>query len=759
MVKKLFIIFIAVISVVSFAGIYYGNLHAHTTYSDGSKTPEYAYNYAKNFVDVQAITDHAYYFTQLIDGKTKPYLTKLAAASATVPGEFVALQGFEWTSGIGHINVYESTKWLSRAQDDSLEGFYSWLAKNRKLAQFNHPIKTFGNFRDFEYFPEADKYVNLIEVGNGNWALGDVISPEMFKNYILALNNGWHLGATVGQDNHKPNWGSANDSRVGIIADTLSYDDIMNALWNRHTFGTEDKNVKIDFSYKHYIMGDIVYNPPKKVVLSFNYEDENDPMSYFALISQSGTVVEDYPDVSNYATRIEVELPDGYEWFFVYVRQNDSQEIITAPIWFQNESSVYVNNIRINQQKLFVGDDAGIFFDVYNVTDKPVKINLEVVDNETIISNKTLSFGPYEVKKSSVKLYNLSQGMHKIKFTINGVSVQSIVLLVNEKVGKTVMIDTLHENDYIDELKQLAPLMEKSGYNVIYPKKMLTKLSKVDILIIPTPKKDGFDFAKDLLPPELNALNSFKGEIILIPGSDEVYKKLYLEKIKGNVNVMDFAELPEYFNLPEVKKTDTVIIDVGHFNDYTQDKLTKLENYLKSKGLKVVYVQKLENLKADVLIISNGKDFSEVEIQNIVKFVQNGGKLIISGKSDFRNGGNTKDLNEILSALKAPFKFNDDQVIDATNNYGAPYKVLANDVRFYSPCSIIVSGDAQILIESFTAKSEDKDGNGDAVPVSRIILAAKSNIGNGVVIALGKAVFSDYDFDYNKEFIANIFDY
>lgn len=743
-------------SIAVFSNIFYGNLHAHTSFSDGSLFPEDAYKYAKNYVDVQAITDHAYYFEQLVNGKEKPVLTKIAAEKATVPGKFVALQGFEWTSGIGHINVYESTEWISRNIDGSIEGFYKWLIEHKKLGQFNHPVNTFGTFNDFQYFPEADLYMNLIEVGNGNWALGDVINDEMFGNYFVALNKGWHLGATVGQDNHKPNWGSANEARTGIIAENLTYEDIMNALWKRHTFGSEDKNVKVHFSYSDYIMGDIVNSFSSTATLHFEYED-SEVLSYFALISQSGTVVDFRPNMSKYSTDIEITIPDGYEWYFIYAKQQDTNEIVTSPIWFQKNSKVFVNNIRKNKKELFSGESVDVFYDIYNTSYENVKINFKILDNDDELLVKEMVFEPYEKKSNNVEISGLSEGVHVIKFFVNDILVQSFVFNVEKKSGKTVLIDVLHENDHVDYLKSLIPLLEKEGYKVLFSKRMLDDFENVDILLIPTPKKDGFDFSKDLLPQEIEALNSFSGEIILIAGSDEKYLEIYKQNINGKV--LNIEDVKSYFNLKEnpILTSNKVCVDVGHLNDYDSDKLTKFEQFLKLNGLTIEYIKHLDNLNCRVLIIQNGKDFSEDEIKNIVEYVKAGGKLILTSESDYSDGGNTKDMNKILEQLGIDVRFNDDQVIDNINNYGAYYKILVDGIRFYSPCSLIVNDkDAQILVESKTASTEDKDGNNDSVPVDRVILAVSVKVDGGEVIILGKSIFSDYDFDFNKEFIKKI---
>ncbi|ABR29905.1 phosphotransferase [Thermosipho melanesiensis] len=739
--KKFLVIFLSFLTLYVFANVYYGNLHAHTSYSDGKLFPEDAYSYAKNYVDIQAITDHAYYFTQLINGKTKPFLTKEAAKKATVEGEFIALQGFEWTSGIGHINVYESLEWVDRNNVPSAEGFYKWLIEHKKLGQFNHPISIFGNFNDFEYYPEADKYMNLIEVGNGNWKQGDVINSEMLQNYKLSLDKGWHLGATVGQDNHKVNWGSANEGRTGIVADALTYNDIMKALWARHVFGTEDKDVIVFFGCGENIMGDIVYDK-ENVILHFEYEDD-DTLTYFALVSQSGTVVEAYPNQTKYSTDISVKIPDGYEWYYVYALQSDKDEVVTSPIYFQRMSNVYVNNHNYFDGKLS--------FDIYNITSSNESVLLEIKSNGNLLYTENISLKAFE-KKYKVLELKLPAGENKVEFFVNGIFVQSLKTFV-KKFEKSVMIDTLHENDHLDFLKKLAVLLDNKGYRVLFSKRMLNDLKDVDVLIISTPKIDGFDFSKDLLNPEIEALKSFKGKIILVPGSDKTYFELYKKLI--NADVMSLEELEKYFGLSQNVEPN-VFIDIGHGNDYGRGKLTKFENFLRAKGFKVEYLDKISKVSGKLLVIQNGRDYTKEELENIKSFVENGGRLLIASKSDYKDGGNTESLNDILEYLGSNIRFNDDQVLDDVNNYGVKYKILANGLRFYSPCSLIISDKNMIVVFSDSAYTEDADNNGDAMIVDKVVLVAREEIGSGEIFVFGKFIFSDYDFDYNKDFMENI---
>jgi Predicted metal-dependent phosphoesterases (PHP family) len=188
-VRKVFLLVLLLVTVFVFAyNFYFANLHAHTSYSDGVGTPLEAFQHARRYVHVQAITDHAYYFEQKLNGLDKLLLTKEQAMKSTKIGEFVALWGFEWTGGVGHINVYCTDEWVSRNQLN-LNGLYRWIVEKRALAQFNHPIATFGTFNEFEYDPLVDDFMNLIEVGNGSWR-GRTITDEMLSKLSARTEKG-----------------------------------------------------------------------------------------------------------------------------------------------------------------------------------------------------------------------------------------------------------------------------------------------------------------------------------------------------------------------------------------------------------------------------------------------------------------------------------------------------------------------------------------------------------------------------------------
>ncbi|WP_052465344.1 CehA/McbA family metallohydrolase [Thermotoga profunda] len=522
--KSLTILFLFSCLAVFSYNFYFANIHAHTNFSDGQGTPTQAYEYAKDYVDVQGVTDHAYYFRQTINGMDKLLLTESIARQSTKDGEFVALWGFEWTGGVGHINVYGTRNWTDRNESD-LKNLYKWIVQNKALAQFNHPGVTYGNFYDFDYDLEADQYINLIEVGNGN-TTNRTITKEMYLNYKLALDKGWHVGATANQDNHRPNWGSANDTRTVILADSLTYESIMDALKNRRVYASEDKDAKVIFKCNDQWMGSILKDATQ-LLFEIQLQDD-EPFYEVTLVSQSGDVKTWRINSNEFKMQYTCEPSDGYEWYFLYVIQRDWDEIITAPIWIQR-GDVYVVNLRANPQQ----NGVEVYFDLINSSYESTQCDLQVyVANQS--QTLQVSTDPRTKKELRFSFKDIPVGVQNITITLNGHKAQTALVEIKENF---ITIDQSHENKYQDFWKSVEEYLKENGFQVRYSSTYLKKVPITPCLFLALPKKGGF--------PESMALNDFEidnlvlyyqsgGKIVFVALPDSIVEESYnrlLEKL------------------------------------------------------------------------------------------------------------------------------------------------------------------------------------------------------------------------------------
>ena len=352
--------------------LYFGQLHSHTQYSDGSGTLESALSDVANLpdsanVDFVAFTDHSNYFDK--SGAANPegalydmslataysqetwnsYKTAIDAFNAENNGK-IALGGFEmtWSGGPGHINTFNTEGIVSRnntalnnkTDDAGLKAYYALLSQPEgvdSLSQFNHPGSTFGTFSDFSYWDALiDSRMYMVEVGNGEGAIGAGGYYPSYEYYTMALDKGWHVAPTNNQDNHKGKWGNANDARDVILTDDFSEQGIYEAIRSHRMYATEDKNLEIYYTVNEQPLGSILEEIPEELNLSVQVSDPDrtDSISKVEVIVNSGRVAYAWDDPAELASGLlSYTLDPTYSYYYIRVTEGDGDMAVTAPVW------------------------------------------------------------------------------------------------------------------------------------------------------------------------------------------------------------------------------------------------------------------------------------------------------------------------------------------------------------------------------------------------------------------------------------------
>jgi hypothetical protein len=339
---------------------YYGDLHNHTSYSDGSGTPSLALaaGEAAGF-DFMAISDHSY----AIDDAE--WANTLTAVNAATDADFVALRGFEYTQGAeGHINVWNSTRHACRANTGysmcdytpnleagvTVQGFYPWLvsAVNTPLdaagevMQFNHP--GWINFNDWFFHPEVSGIARLEEVGNGNGTSYVFSEGE----YLRSLDYGWKLGATNNADTHSLYWGTNTDDRTGVVMPELTKTALLEALRLRRTFATEDKNYNLTMKANGAWMGSEIANTGTLAFEITGSDPDFEQSSRVQLITDQGAVAALYvPITTTFTWEPVLPITPGVHYYYVKVTQADGDRIVTSPVWTMGSEDVSVTDLTI----------------------------------------------------------------------------------------------------------------------------------------------------------------------------------------------------------------------------------------------------------------------------------------------------------------------------------------------------------------------------------------------------------------------------
>lgn len=294
----------------------WGDMHAHTSYSDGVLTPKDAYQYARDTskLDFFAVTDHGEIST------TEEMADVIAQAeAANKEGEFVALYGVEWTKSIGHICYYmEADPSLAL----SLRGFWRQVGEIGALAHLNHP--TMYNFSKLAYDPEADPVMFGVETRG----------EEEEQAFIKLLDNGWHIAPVGDEDKHDATWGAGPTWTVAL-ARSRTRAGILQALAARRVYSTHDRNMRLVLTVNDREMGSRMSGAPGiwKVKVSVDDPDAQDKTALIQVYLDGKVAQEWKPDAAAYTGTADLDLKPGRHYVFAKVTQADGQKAWSAPVW------------------------------------------------------------------------------------------------------------------------------------------------------------------------------------------------------------------------------------------------------------------------------------------------------------------------------------------------------------------------------------------------------------------------------------------
>jgi len=313
---------------------YFGNFHAHTSYSDGVQTPDDAFQYARDVakLDIMVVTDH---LEQLyLVPPADRYGSCKTAATAQTSATFLASCGFEYGSGFnlflastGHNNVFFSPSLFPAIQLDFHDFYKTLVACATCVGQFNHPgDEPYQHWSNFEYHSDADDRITLFELN----------SSAAWDLFFKALDAGWHVSPMYNQDNHSANWGTANDRRSGVFLSQLDGTALRAAMLDRRTFATYDKNAVVKVMADTVCwMGSVLTNTAS-VTLSVEATDA-DAADTFSSITIYGKAKMQLATSSCGSTNpcsatFTIQATQS-PYAVARVEQDDGDFLVAAPVW------------------------------------------------------------------------------------------------------------------------------------------------------------------------------------------------------------------------------------------------------------------------------------------------------------------------------------------------------------------------------------------------------------------------------------------
>jgi len=351
---------------------YFGNIHAHSGYSDGNKdslssglfTPIQDFTYAKTsqHVDFYGISEHNHSNAGMMS-KQNYYNGVADAKFATVEDTFVALYGMEWgiISQGGHVVIYGYDSligWETNLYDIYVQPHdfgTLWNVINSKPNCFGylaHPQATdFDSLLLKPLDPAADQAVVGLPFRSGpafsqNITYSNPSSANYWSRYTQALKLGYHVGIGLDHDTHYSVFGRSQQGRMGLIAPNLTKNDLMYALRKMHFYSSDDWNFKPTFKINEQPMGSILEqsgNPTLFIdCIDMDLSETVSSIYIYYGVPGSGQQATLLTQINGLATATYTDnVPDGTtRYYYARIVQGDGDEIFTSPIWYtRNDNS------------------------------------------------------------------------------------------------------------------------------------------------------------------------------------------------------------------------------------------------------------------------------------------------------------------------------------------------------------------------------------------------------------------------------------
>ncbi len=357
-------------------GYYFGNLHAHSAYSDGNVdnvtfTPADDYNYAKNSLcmDFLGISEHNHSDAGMLLSRWAPAISQANAATTST---FLALYGMEWgvISNGGHVLVYgidqllgweagnyniyvPKSDYIGKPPTTGTVGLFKTINDwpSTAFTMLAHPDNSdYNNIANTSFSNTADSAIAGCAIESGpafstNTSYTDPASRlSTYWYFKRMLSKGYHVGPNIDHDNHYTTFGRVNYSRLAVVSPTLSKTDILQSIKNRRFYATHDCDTRVNFTLNNQVMGSITSGTTAPAISIYVTDPTNSSTTpkIRLMYGVPGSLVEAVALDSingNTFNYTDYNMPDGTSYYFAEITIGGGY-VITSPIWYTKSGTV-----------------------------------------------------------------------------------------------------------------------------------------------------------------------------------------------------------------------------------------------------------------------------------------------------------------------------------------------------------------------------------------------------------------------------------
>lgn len=331
--------------------LYFGDLHEHTDVSvcnrTGDQSIDESYQSMRDIAryDFACATDHCYNFNPYL----WYYTAKLARANED-PGHFLTFLAEEWTSSFeeysekypqgfyGHRNlILENTYWPnwynSRNRERPRELWRRLDAAGASYVHIPHQLADTGNVPvDWEEVDERAQPVAEIFQIRGSYEYEG--APRQAKNTLKGnfIQDAWAKGVVIGVIASPDHGGGMG--KAAVYAPELTRQAILEAIRQRHTYGTTAAKIMLDVRVEGHLMGDKVVHPDgRPVTLDIAVDCPQDIKRIDVCRSNEFVYACEPRDSKARFTFQDTDPLSGPSYYYVRVIQTDDEIAWSSPVW------------------------------------------------------------------------------------------------------------------------------------------------------------------------------------------------------------------------------------------------------------------------------------------------------------------------------------------------------------------------------------------------------------------------------------------
>jgi hypothetical protein len=334
--------------------LYYGDLHEHTDVSvcnrTGDQSVDESYQSMRDIAryDFACATDHGYNVNPYL----WRYLAKLARANEDL-GRFLTFLAEEWTSSFeeysekypqgfyGHRNlILEDAYWPnwynSRNRERPTELWKRLDAEGASYVHIPHQLADTGNVPvDWEEVDERRQPVAEIFQTRGSYEYDG--APRQAKNTLKGnfIQDAWAKGVVIGiiaAPDHGGGMGKA-----AVYAPELSRKAILDAIRQRHTYGTTAAKMLLDVRVDGHLMGEkAARQTDRPVTVDVNVACPQTIKRIDICRNNEFIYTREGVGTSDRFTYQDTDPLTGMGYYYVRVIQADDEIAWSSPVWLQS---------------------------------------------------------------------------------------------------------------------------------------------------------------------------------------------------------------------------------------------------------------------------------------------------------------------------------------------------------------------------------------------------------------------------------------